>query len=231
VPAALGATALLHFGGFPLVGWASVALCLVTAAVAAGLPEPPRTDADGGGSYARTLGDGLRQLVEVPAVRLVVVAMALLGGLDAVEEYFGLLAGSWGVPLDINPVVVLVIPLGGAAGAALAGRAGRLTGWAQAVLLTVGGALLAVAGWLQVPAGVLLVAGFYGVYTLVLVLVEARMQAVIETRTRATVTSVASLATEVSGLLLFATWAAGGVLLVALLAVALAAVPLLVRRA
>jgi hypothetical protein len=77
---------------------------------------------------------------------------------------------------------------------------------------------------------VLLVAAFYGLYRLVLVLVEARLQQVIETGARATVTSVASLATELSGLLLFATWAAGGVLLVALLTLALAAVPALIRR-
>jgi MFS family permease len=232
IPAAGAATALFHLGGYPLVGWASVGLCLATATLAATLPEPARTGTDGEDdeSYLATLGDGLRQLLKAPAVRVAVVAVALLGGLDAIEEYFGLIAGEWGVPVGLNPIAVLVIPLAGAAGAALAGRSGRLSGRAQAGLLVLAGAALAGAAWLHAPAGLLLVGAFYAMYRLVLVLVEARLQAVIETTARATVTSVASLATELSGLLLFAAWALGGVPLVALLTIALAAVPALLPR-
>src|SRR4051794_11376583 len=47
VPSALLATALFALGGYDLVGWASIAICLAAAALASRLPEPPRTSADG----------------------------------------------------------------------------------------------------------------------------------------------------------------------------------------
>jgi hypothetical protein len=42
----------------------------------------------------------------------------LLGGVDAMEEYFPRLARDWGVPDAVNPLAVLGVPLAGAAGLA-----------------------------------------------------------------------------------------------------------------
>jgi hypothetical protein len=98
----------------------------------------------------------------------------------------------------------------------------------QSALLVGAACALAGSGLLHVPAGLLLVAVFYGLYRFVLVLVDARLQEVIDGAARATVTSVASLATELSALALFGAWAAGGVLLVAALTALLALVPLAV---
>ena len=42
-----------------------------------------------------------------PGLRLVVVAVALLGGLDALEEYLPVMAADWGVPTAAVPIAVL----------------------------------------------------------------------------------------------------------------------------
>jgi MFS family permease len=219
VPAAVAAAVLFPLGGYPLVGWVSVGVCLAAAASATRLPEV-RGDADppdDGDGYLATLCDGIREAAGRPAVRAAALVLAALAGLDAVEEYFPLLAAGWGVPTAVNPAVTLVVTLGGAAGAALAARAGRLPGPGLALLMLAAGLALAGAAALHRPAGIVLVAVFYGLYRLVLVVADARLQAVIDGAARATVTSVAALATELSAMLLYAAWALGGAWCVALL--------------
>src|SRR5262249_3963286 len=129
LPAAGAATVLFALGGYALVGWASVGSCLISAALAARLPEPPRSgagaDADTGNGYLATLRAGVAEATRRPAVRSALIAVSVLAALDGLEEYFPLLATDWGVPTDLVPVAVLGIPLIGAAGAALGGAAGR----------------------------------------------------------------------------------------------------------
>lgn len=55
-------------------------------------PEEP------GRSYLGMLRAGLVEAAAQPAVRRALVAVALLSGVDAVEEYFTLLARDWAVP-------------------------------------------------------------------------------------------------------------------------------------
>lgn len=262
VPAAGAAVVLFPLGGYALVGWVSVAVCLCAAALAlrlappagprstaapagpcsaappagpcsAAAPAGPRSAAAAGDGeerrgYFATLGDGIGQAARAPAVRTAVLALAALAGLDAIDEYFPVLAAGWGVPRNLNPPVVLVVTLGGAAGAGLVAYTGTPRQTVQSALLAGAAAALAVAGVLRVPAGIGLVAVFYGLYRFVLVLVDARLQRVIEGASRATVTSVAAVATQLSALVLFGAWAAGGVLLVAALTALLALVPLTV---
>lgn len=251
IPAAVGATVLLPLGGFELVGWASVATCLGAAAVAARLPEPPRhgppanTDDDVSGDaeqgdvatdgtatddtatedgqdelgYVATLRAGVVAAARTPGVPVALLVVALLTSLDNIEEYFGLLAEDWHVPVVWVPLAVLGIPLAAAAGALLAARL-RDT-WATA-LLPAGVALFAVAGWWAQPAGLALVAVFYAVYRGVLVVAEARLQERITSGTRATVTSIAGVGTELAGLVVFAAWAVAGLPAVLVLAVVVA---------
>jgi hypothetical protein len=70
------------------------------------------------------------------------------------------------------------------------------------------------------PAALAAVAVSYGLYLAVLVVAEARLQERIDSTRRATVTSVAGLGLELAGLLVFAAWALGGVVAVAVLVVA-----------
>jgi hypothetical protein len=78
--------------------------------------------------------------------------------------------------------------------------------------------------------GLAVVALFYGLYRLVLVVMDARLQERIDGTARATVTSVAGLGTELATFALYAAWTLGGVMLVAaLLLVIAASLPRLLR--
>lgn len=218
VPAALAATALYAAGGFALVGAASIGVALLTALLALRLGEPPR---DGGEDddepgYLDGLRLGVREAATAPVVRAAVLAAAVLGGFDAIEEYFPLLAADWTVPVDLVPPAMLAISLAGALGAASAGIAERLPPAAHAVGFAAVLALLGAAVVLDGPVGLLAVSVAYGLYRVVLVVVDARLQAAITGPSRATVTSVAGLGTEVGGIALFAVWALGGLLAVVL---------------
>ncbi len=215
VPTALLAGVLVEAGGYALVGWASVGSCLAAAALATRFPEPPRTgdDDEPGEPLRRAVGTALRR----PGVRLAVVAVALLGSLDAIEEYFPVMARERGVATELVPAAVLVIALAGAAGAALAGRAARLPARALPGLLALSAVLLAAGALVGSPGALAAVAVSYGLYLAVLVVGEARLQEQVPAGVRATVTSVAGLGIELGALLVFGAWALGGAPAVAVL--------------
>ncbi|MBB5960325.1 MFS family permease [Saccharothrix tamanrassetensis] len=216
IPSAVAATFLFSTGGYALVGWVSVATCLGSALMALRLPETPRGDPE---DYFATLRSGLAETAAVPAVRRAVPAVAVLAGLDALEEYFPLLARDWDVPVALVPLAVLAIPLAGAAGAALGGTRLPLGG-----LLAASALLLGAAGLLRHPAGLAAVAVFYGLYRLVLVVAETRLQERITGSARATVTSVAGLGSEVAAYGVYAAWVFGGLSLVSVVILAFALV-------
>jgi MFS family permease len=229
-PAAIAATVLLPVGGFSLVGWVSVGTCVAAAGVAAALPEPPRGDADEDTGYFATLRAGIAEAARAPGVPAVVAAVAVLTAFDGIEEYFPLLVADWGIAAGAVPLATLPIVIGGTVGATLGGAAHRLPRWALGAVLGSGMVLLAGAGVAAHPAGVLAVTAFYGTYRAVLVVVDARLQERIASRSRATVTSVAGLGTELVTFGVYAAWAAGGVLLVAAAGAAIAALlPRLLR--
>ena len=150
IPAAVVATVLFASGGYSLVGWVSVALCVLTAGLAWLIPpaRPPDADQNPAGptaavsvrpaaepgeqagesdSYLSVLRAGIAEAVAHPAVRAAVLAVAMLTGLDALDEYFSLLASGWGVPTVMIPIATLGLPLAGAVGAALGGWANRMS--------------------------------------------------------------------------------------------------------
>ena len=134
------------------------------------------------------------------------------------------MARAWGVPTSLNPLAVLGIPLAGAAGAALGGAAGRLPPGRLALVFGIAVLALGGAGLAGHPAGLVAVAVFYGLYRMVLVVAEARLQEEIEGPARATVTSVAELGSELVAFAVYAAWALGQVVSVAALGLAIAAV-------
>jgi MFS family permease len=217
VPTAFAASALFAVGGYPLVGWASVVVCLAAAALALRFPEAPRTADD---DEEEPLRQGVVEALRSPALRVLVLAVALIGGLDAIEEYFPVLAGDWGVPTTAVPFAVLVIALAGAAGAALGGTADRLRGGTLLALLVLAAGCLALAAVWARPGALVAVAVFYALYLAVLVVAESRLQDGIASTHRATITSVAGLGIEIASLLVFAAWALGGPIAVAVLVVA-----------
>ena len=245
LPTAVAATLLFATGGYALVGWASVACCLAGAAVATRLPDhrpSPAITADPDSSEAETEGDadepgyltilrqGVREAARNPTVRLAVVAVAVLGGLDGIDEYFPLFARDWGIDASLVPLAMVGIPLAGAVGAALGGPASRLRPRTLTLMMALAVALFCGAALLHRPVGMAGVSVAYGLYQLVLVVTNARLQARIEGPSRATVTSVASLGTELSAAVLVGAWAIDRPWLVAGVAVAVtAALPRLLQ--
>lgn len=215
LPGTLAAVALVSWGGYPLVGWASAVSCLLAAGVAAAVREPRRSrvappqDADVGEVAAPpgALRQGAAVLVRHRRLAAVVLVVGLLTGLDALDEYTPLLARTWGVPDAVNPLVVLVVPMAGALGAALGERL------ASARPLVLGGWLVAAAVALEAAdlahqaAGTVLVALGYGAYRAVLVVADARLQEHVVGDARATVTSVAGVVSQLGSLVLFGAWA------------------------
>ena len=218
VPTALAAAALHAVGGFALVAWVSAGISLAAGALALRFPEPPR-EREGG--LLATLRAGAGQVARHAPLRIAVGAVALVGGLDAMEEYFPVLAADRGVPTGAVPFAVLAIALAGAAGAAAGGRAddlpdGVLPGAARGGRAAAG----RVRGAARRRRTVAALAVAYGLYLAVLVAAEARLQERIEGSARATVTSVAGLGVELAGVLVFAAWALGGAAATALLVLA-----------
>lgn len=217
VPAAGLATLLLATGGgYEPVAWLSVGTCLATAALATRLPdvrpEPAEdgTDSPEPGWFAG-LRAGVLEAAARPPVRAILLAVAVLGGVDALEEYFPLMAADWSVPAELVPPAVVATAVTGAAGAALGGVAAGWGRWRLTATIAAAVAALAVAAALAVPLAMILVAVFYGGYRLVLVVLEVRLQDRITGPSRATVTSVSGFGVEIVGLAVFGAWAAGGI--------------------
>ena len=217
IPSSGLAALLLWMGGYDLVGWVSIAVCVASSLLATRLPEPRRltTHPEEEAGYLATLRLGLSEAFAEPAVRGAVLAVAVIAGLDGLEEYFPLMGKLWGIPTAIIPLAIVLLPLSGAAGAALGGRAGRLS--ARKLAATLFGALsvLGAAAIVALPAGLAGVALFYALHQMILVVAGARLQDRIKGPARATVNSAASLGTEVVGIVLFIAWAMNGLLLVA----------------
>ena len=241
IPAAGLASALFVLGGFALVGWVSVGVCLLVSVLACALPDhrPPSDDAkdatdasdasdatDDDRGYLDTLRAGLRVVGSMPLVRRAAIVVAMLFGLDAMEEYFPLQIQSTGVRTVWVPILVLLIPLGGALGAALSGRGAHLSSRALGMLLSAAAGLLGLAAVWTRPAGVVAIAGFYGVYRFVLSVSEAGLQRQLPNTARATATSVAALGGEVVGLAVYGLWALGGLGAISVAVLLVAAVAL-----
>jgi MFS family permease len=244
--ASLAAAPLFAWGGYPLVGWASVAAAGAQAVLAATLPvtthrrhrsptEVLQATETVLGRYVGMLRAGVAEASRAVDVRRAVLLSALVVGASAYDEYFPLVARAHHVPTAVVPWLVGLVVLGQAVGTLLAGRTAGMAGPTMGRLL-LGAAVLISAGALVAPVvGFAAIAVGYGLLNNAMVVAEARLQQVITGPARATVTSVAGLGQEVVALAVYAGFAAGaGVVevpvLVAALGVPLALVALLARR-
>lgn len=227
-PAAGLAAGLFVADGYSLVGWVSVGFGAAASLAALALPDI-RVDRDElSAGYWATMRAGVGVVTRSGVVAGSVVALALVAALDAVEEYFPLLAREWHVATAWTPAVVLGVALAGALGAASAGRARRLGRMQTAVVLVLSAAALLAWAPASSCAGIAALAVFYAGYRLVSVAVGARVQERLPAATRATATSVAAVGTELATLGVFAMWQCGGVLAIGVFALAVAtALPLL----
>jgi MFS family permease len=197
--------------GFVAVGAGSVAISLLAALVAMLLPEnrirasfdarrPGWTDALRSG-----LGEARRSPQIMAAVTLVAVVASVWGALD---EYTPLLIGSTGVDAAEVSLLMVVIWAGAATGGLLAGPAARLGTRSLALLLCCGAALMATGALSNHPVGVLGLAAAFGIFQLVTVVADTRLQDSISGPARATVTSLAGMSTDVVTLVVYGSYAA-----------------------
>ncbi|MEU9833628.1 MFS transporter [Streptosporangium sp. NPDC048047] len=250
------AVPLFAAGGYSLVGVASVLVCIVCAAVAAAFPEhrthrPRRTRRGTGGpggdltedrdddpgedaeassprAYLGMLRAGLREARGDRAVRralLLVPAVAALWG--SLEEYVPLLAADVGVATETVPLLVLLISAGVAAGGFLVAAGSRLTLRGLAVLLAAGAVALGAGAAAGNALGFFAIAAAFCVFQTSTVLVDVRLQNTIAGPARATVTSVAGLATDVACLGVYGVYAAASAVAGHGMIFALSAVPYL----
>ncbi|MFI8971360.1 MFS transporter [Nocardia asteroides] len=167
----------------------------------------------GPGRYLAMLRTGTAEAFRVRQVRRGVLLGALLYGVTAFDEYFGLLAVSGGSSTSMSALLVGVTVVGSLAGSLLAGRTELVPArWLSAALFAAG--LLFIAGSLAVGAAltagpVLLWVGFvgigvaYGIDFAIEVVAGARLQAAIAGPARATVLSFSGLLSEIVALLVF----------------------------
>jgi MFS family permease len=228
--ATASAPLLLGLGGYLLVGLASSAVCVLFAVVALLLPDPTATgwrraaeveaaagaeltaeagiDAAGSdgiwSAWWRMLRDGVREATTHPAVRRAVLLAAVVPGVLALDEVFPLLARTSGFSEEAVPIVMLAVAVAqliGSWAATLPGVDARLAPvMLGAFGLLVAGCLAAnVPGWAAIAVG-------YGLGQAAVVLVDARVQAVVQGQARATVTSVAGFGAEILAGGFYAVW-------------------------
>ncbi|MER7994046.1 MFS transporter [Micromonospora chalcea] len=204
-------------GGYLAVGAASVATCLLAAAVAArfpehrprssalvpgGEPDGPRASAAPGDDepgWLDSLRLGLREVRADRRVRaavlLVAAVTAIWGGLD---EYTGLLAADTGMAEVGVPLLLLLVWAGMTVGGLLAPLGERLSHRGYAGLLVFAAGATAAGALLRHPAGFVLLAAAFAAFQLATVLADVRLQARIAGSARATVTSLAGMATDLT---------------------------------
>ncbi|MEU9173630.1 MFS transporter [Streptomyces sp. NPDC048420] len=196
--AAMGlAGPVLALGGYPAVGAASVLACLLAALTATRLPEHRVPAEKGHTSWTATLRAGIAEVRGDRAVQgalLLIPAVAAVWG--ALDEYTSLLIRDLGVAEETVPYLVLLVWATVTVGSLFAGPAERLGTRGLAVLIAGGALALAVGAGVRTPAGIALVGLAFAGFQLAEVLADVRLQHRIDDARRATLTSVASLGTE-----------------------------------
>ncbi|MGJ5803229.1 MFS transporter [Streptomyces europaeiscabiei] len=232
VMAAMGlAGPVLDLGGYPAVGAASVLVCVLTSVMATRFPEHRPAEAGQGDrvSTLTTLRTGLAEVRRDRSVRGALLLVPAVGAVwGALDEYTPLLVRDTGVAEQTVPYLLLVIWVGPTIGSLLTGAGERLGTAGLGVVLAGSAFALAVGASTRTPAGIGLVAVAFGGFQLVNVLADARLQDRIEGARRATLTSVASMGTELATVGVFAAYAVIGASHAHGVAFAMFAVPYLV---
>ncbi|WP_329493731.1 MFS transporter [Kitasatospora herbaricolor] len=230
------AAPVFALAGYPGLGAASVAACLLCAFAATRFPEhrqgpagraptdrapageapadrAPEHPAPGlaGSSrgYLHTLGDGLVEVRRSSTVRnalLLAVAVTTVWG--ALDEYVPLLAAEAGATTAEVPLLSLLVWAGVTAGGLLAGTAGRLSGRSSGAAVAVASGALAAGALWGIPGGFVLLGLAFAVFQAADVVTDARLQEAVTGPSRATVTSLGGLGTSLTTLLVYTAYGA-----------------------
>jgi Major Facilitator Superfamily len=217
--ATAAAAGLFALGGYPLVGWVSVAIALGQGALAATLPvslrarrpnghDPGLVETERAAShYLAMLRSGLTESRDHPDVRRVLLLAAAMVGLTAYDEYFPLVAHDHGVSTTVVPLLLAVTVLGQVVGTAAVGRTARFGGVVVGSLLAVGAVLVSIGALATPYLGFVAIGVGYGLLNNAMLVGETRLQDTITGPARATVTSVLGLLEELLALSVYAVFA------------------------
>ncbi|MEV4680958.1 MFS transporter [Streptomyces kurssanovii] len=210
--ATAAAAPVLAFGGNALVWAGSIGACLLCAAAGATLPEhraTTRHDTAERPGYLATLRSGLAEVRgSRPVRRAMVLAVVITSVWGVLDEYVPLLAAATGVATETVPLLVLVVWVGVTLGSLLVTAGERLSVRATGALVAAAAAALAAGALSGTPAGFALLAVAFLVFQLADVLADVRLQAAITGRSRATITSLTGLGTNIASLLAYGAYAA-----------------------
>lgn len=198
-------------GSIEPLGWFSVGTAVVQAVLAAGFPDPPRTEyaEEEAASYRAILTAGVAEAARSrPVVRAVIVVAALAGVL-AVDEYTPLVADDLGATVVQVPLLLVLPAVGQMVGAALAGRTVGMSTRTASTALLVAAVAMGVVPFVGVVAAFAALSVALGVLWNLAVVAEATLQDSITGASRATVMSVSGFVAELGALVLIA-WFAWG---------------------
>jgi MFS family permease len=208
-------------GGYVALGIASVLACAAGAAVGLRFTERRRFSEhnrfikhsaaeDEGFGYFATLKAGLTEARESRSVRrLLLIIPALTAIWGALEEYDALLAIDTGVAVETVPWLMLLLWAGVTTGGLLAPIGERMPGKAFAGTVAAAALAMAAGALSGRPAGFVLLAVAYCAFQMATVVADARLQATISGPSRATVTSLAGLGTDLATVGVYSAYAAG----------------------
>ncbi|WP_061289449.1 MFS transporter [Herbidospora cretacea] len=194
----------MAFGGYQAVGVASMATLVAAALIARTLPETREQPEEADG-YLDVLRAGFREVSRSKTLLRRLALVSAVTGLSAFDEYLPLLAQGTGVGDEAVPPLMVLVSAGFAIGGFLAGRGLR---WAGPITCAGGLALIAGAA-VRSPWGFVLVAAAFGAIQWAIAAADARLQDGLSDRSRATVTSMSGLGTEVMAVLTFAFYGLG----------------------
>jgi hypothetical protein len=231
--ATLVAAPLVAVGGFTLTCWVSVGVCVVQLGVVRSLPPAPppllehRSGLSVWSAYVHALRCGVGEALHHSGVRTAVLASAGVAGLQAYDEYFGLLLDEDGASAVAIPLWLVTVGVTESLGGVLAERATRWSASTFGRLVAAAGATVAIGAVVGHPAGIVAVAAGYGVLQLTIVVADVRLQDRIESGARATVTSVSNVLAEGVAVVVYAMFGLGSGWVGYDVLLALAALPLI----
>lgn len=217
-------------GGYAALGIASVSACVANAVLGLRFTEHSAAESaeEDELGYFETLKAGFAEARgSRPVRRLLVIIPALTAIWGSLEEYDALLAIDTGVPVEAVPWLILVLWAGVTAGGLLAPIGERLPGKAFAATIAAAALAMAAGALSRHPAGFVLLAAAYCAFQMATVVADARLQATITGPSRATVTSLAGLGTDLATVGVYGAYAAGSAFFANSTIFALFAVPYL----
>jgi len=189
--------------GFGVLLVASSAVCLVAAAIVLSFPPAPAAEPGDDDRYFALLRDGVREAVTHRPLLGFVLFSGVVVGFGAVEEFYALVLRDTGITrsgISLWHAAFFVVAV---AGSLLAHRVSQVSWHRLAAIAVVMGATLVVATRIPSAAAPFALVAFQGVYALQYVALDARLQSMVTSRARATITSVQGFVTEVAAITLF----------------------------